>query len=257
MNNTSKSSLVAERALSALMLFASERSLTVSDVANGLNISLTSAYRLVEALNNTGFIKREESKKYILNPPNILKLYNMVEQDLRKIAKPYMQKLAKEFQESVYLSVMYSDQMTYSFVEKEESSITLKWAEKLGYVYKLPTGTAGKTHLAYFIKQLNLQERAKVLAELELDAHTKNSITTIEALEKSLEGICEKGYCFTNSEHVQGAIGIAVPIFNASNDATVAVLSVFMAETNFKENQLDYYLQKLKSNAQNIGNSIL
>ncbi|MGE7997609.1 hypothetical protein ACQKOF_02800 [Lysinibacillus sp. NPDC093190] len=56
---------------------------------------------------------------------------------------------------------------------------------------------------------------------------------------------------------MQGAIGISVPIINASNDATVAVLSVFMAEMNFKENQLDYYLQKLKNNAQNIGNSIL
>ena len=50
---------------------------------------------------------------------------------------------------------------------------------------------------------------------------------------------------------------ISVPIFNASNDATVAVLSVFMAETNFKENQLDYYLQKLKSNGESIGNTIL
>ncbi|MGZ9818140.1 IclR family transcriptional regulator [Peribacillus simplex] len=256
MNNANKGSLVAERTLKALMLFSKKKYLSVAEVAASLEISLTAAYRLVETLNNTGFIKREQSKEYSLDAPNILQLYNMVEQDIREVARPIIKKLAMEFRESVYLSIVHNDNSYYSFIEGEDSPSQVKWSEHIGRAYPLATGTAGKTHLAYLIKDLNESEREAIISKMELTPYTENTIVTIEKLKKSLEKILDDGYCYTNSEHLPGAVGISVPVFNFKKTSVGAVLSVFMPNSHFDESELKKYVTSLIAEANKIGKSI-
>ncbi|MFD4819859.1 IclR family transcriptional regulator [Peribacillus butanolivorans] len=256
MNNTNKGSLVAERTLKALMLFSKKKYLSVAEIATSLEISLPAAYRLVETLNNTGFIKREQSKEYSLDAPNILQLYNMVQQDLREVARPIIRKLAMEIRESVYLSIVHSDNSYYSFIEGEDSPSQVKWSENIGSAYLLSTGTAGKTHLAYIIKDFNDSEKDAFISKLELKPYTENSLVTVEKLKKSLEKILEDGYCYTNSEHLYGVVGISVPIFNFQRTSVVAVLSVFMPDSHFDESELKNYVAPLTAGANEIGNSI-
>lgn len=255
MDNTNKGSLVAERTLKALMLFSKKKYLSVAEIAASLEISLTAAYRLMDTLQATGFIKRDHSKEYTLHAPNILRLYSMVEQDIRKAARPIIQDLAMKFNESVYLSIVHSDKY-YSYIEKEDSPSQVKWSENIGYVHPLPTGTAGKTHLAYLMKDLNESEREEFILQLELKPYTNNSIVSIEELKDSLEKILDEGYCYTNSEHLAGVVGISVPVYNFQKISIVAVLSVIMPDSHFIENDLEHYVISLKKGADEIGKSI-
>lgn len=255
MSDSTKGSLVAQRTLAALMLFSERKHLLVVDVAAALNISLSSAYRIVESLDEMGFVKRDKSKRYFLNPPNILKLYSMVEQDIREIARPVMKEVLEKLKESIYLSVLVDDK-SYVFIEKEDSPLQLKWSDKLGDVRPIPAGTAGKTHLAYMIKDMSDSERKAVLSQLELKPYTKNSITTVEELEKSLNKILEDGYCLTHSEHVYGVTGISVPVYNFKKETVVAILSVFMVESRYNDDLLDLYVSTLKEGASKISECI-
>lgn len=256
MDKKNKGSLVAERTLNALMLFSKEKYLSVGDIASALEISLPAAYRLVDSLSTTGFIQREQSKEYSLAAPNILRLYNMIEHDIRIVARPIIKKLAMEFKESVYLSIVHGENSYYSFIEGEESPSIIKWSQEIGSAFPLATGTAGKTHLAYIIKDYNESEKESFISNLELRAHTENSLVTTEQLKRSINEILEKGYGYTSSEHVQGAVGISVPIFNFDESKVVAVLSAFMPDSHFEKSKLMYYVTSLKNGANKIGKSI-
>src|SRR5699024_9034938 len=108
-----------ERALKALLLFSRYRSITVSNIANDLNISLTSAYRLVYSLEKTDFISKNKDRSYSLSSLNIMRLYNMIEKDLSEVAKPILKELVHQVDESVYITVM-NDDKHYIYIEKED-----------------------------------------------------------------------------------------------------------------------------------------
>lgn len=254
--NTNKGSLVAERTLKALMFFSTKHYLTVSELANELEISLTATYRIVETLQSTGFIKREQSKEYTLDAPNVLKLYNMIQPDLRNVARPIIKELTVNFRESVYLSVVHNTNNYYSFIEGEDSPSPIKWSEHIGSAYSLSTGTAGKTHLAYITKQFTEHEKNDFISKLDLTAHTENSLITVEKIKESIAEILQKGYAYTNSEHLYGVVGISVPVFNFQKKNIVAVLSVFMPNSNFDEEKLEFYVSGLTKAANEIGHSM-
>lgn len=250
-----KGSLVAERTLKTLMLFAKHKNLLVTDVANSLEISVTAAYRLIETMHSLGFIKRTNNKSYTLDPLNILQLYNMVDQDIRRIARPILRELVEQLDESVYLSVLYKDK-NYIYIDKEDSPSPFKWATNLGEVLPLPAGTAGKTHLAYLVKDLDGDGKNAFISQLELKSYTKNSITDIDKLKESLNEIIKNGFCLTHGEHSQGVVGIAVPIFNFDKTNVVAVLGVHMLEASYSENKLQEYVDTLKRGAKKISENI-
>jgi len=253
--NTNKGSLVAERTLKALMLFAKSKNILVSDVAASLDISLAASYRIIDTLSSMGFIIRNEDKTYTLDPLNILKLYKMIEQDLRKAARPVLRELVTDLDESVYISILNQGR-NFMYIDKEDNPAPFKWSTTIGEVLPIPAGTAGKTHLAYLVKDLPEAEKDAFISELELKPFTKKSITTPEELKKSINKILEDGYCITNSEQSNGVIGIAVPIFKWNQDQVVAVLGMHMLEANFSEEKLQDYVAKLMKGSKKISESI-
>lgn len=252
---SSKGSLVAERTLKTLMLFTEKNNILVSEVAEHLGISLTAAYRIIDTLYSLRFIKRDETKRYSLDPINILKLYNVIEQDLRSAARPVLKKLVGQLDESVYISVLYDDK-SYIYIDKEDNPSPFKWSTTVGEILPLPAGTAGKTHLAYLVKDLNETEKADLISKIELKRYTKNSITDKGELMKSLKKILKDGYCFTNGEHKEGVIGVAVPIFNFNQSRVVGVLGMHMLKAHYSEDKLPKYVTFLKEGAKKISEKI-
>ncbi|MCM3759893.1 IclR family transcriptional regulator [Alkalihalobacillus oceani] len=253
---SNKGSLVAERTLKALMLFSKNKYILVADVAKALDISLTAAYRIMDTLYSMGFVKRNDNKTYSLNPSKIIQLYQMVEQDIRSASRPVLKKLVEEIKESVYITVLYDDK-SYIYIEKEDNpSPFFRWSTNLGEILPLPAGTAGKTHLAYLIKDLDESEKGRIISGLELKPFTKNSITNPDELKKSLNKILKDGYCFTNSEYSHGVVGFAVPIFNFDQSELVAVLGMHMLEAKYSEEKLQEYVTPLKKAAKEISENI-
>ncbi|WP_404328494.1 IclR family transcriptional regulator [Mesobacillus maritimus] len=251
----SNKSLVTERTLNVLMLFATEKELSVSQIASLLDENISSVYRIVNTMEAQDFIEQKSNKKYTLKTPNILKLYNMVSKEIREYAKPVLISIVERFKESVYLSELY-EQENIMIIEKQDSPNRLKWTENIGHVYHIPTGTGGKTHLAYIVRNMDEKQKTEYLSKLKLTKYTAKSITDVSELRKSIDQIVADGYCITEGEHVEEIVGIAVPVFNSINDECRHVLSMVMTASRFDPSKKDAYIHALQEGAKRIGQNL-
>ncbi len=241
---------MAERTLQTLLLFKDHKTLSLSEISQLVGISQAATYRIVTTLWEMGFLKRDQAKRYTLDTL-ILKLSSMIEPNLRNISKPIIQELAKEVEESIYISVP-SQNIYYIFIEKEDSPYPLQWSSDLGDQRNIYAGSPGKTHLAF----MSDKELEELLPRLELNPFTDTTIANLDKLKEELAEVRKNRYAFSRGEHKEGVIGISVPIFDAQKRKNIAVLSTFMAESRYKEHELERYILLLQKSAEEIGSSI-
>lgn len=251
-NNTS---LVTKKTLNLLMLFTEEKELSAAEMANLLEINISSVYRIVNTMEEMNFLVQKSNKKYSLVTTNILQLYNNVSKEVREFAKPVIQDLVERFRETIFLSEIYENRKVL-IIWKHDSPNRLKWIEHIGATYDIPIGTAGKTHLAYYIKDMDEEKRESYLKSLKLPKFTDRSITNLEDLKSSIEKILRNGYCITQAEHVEGTVGISVPIFNFNNDSCKNVLTMVMPSNNYNPNMKKEYVTALKAGALRISENL-
>lgn len=248
-------SSVSIKTLMILKLFSEHEELSVSEIASLTDISLSSVYRFVNSMREAEFLEQKSNKNYTLSAPIILKLYSKLNNDIRPIAKPIINNIVERFEESVYLSELVGDEKVM-IIEKEDSPRPLKWVEGIGHTYNIPVGTAGRAHLAYVLRDMNIREREDYLSRLELIPHTENSITDVKELEKASEEVLKNGYCITESEHLEGIAGVSVPVFNHSNECR-HVLTMVMTTNSFDSRKKEEYIKALKEGARLIGERLL
>lgn len=239
------------------MLFSKSKELSAAEMANSLEINISSIYRILNTMEEMNFLKRKSNKKYELVTGTVLQLYNMVSKDLRDYAKPVIQEIAYRFKESVYMSELYHDNQKILIIEKEDSPKPLKWIEDVGSTYNMPIGTAGKTHLTYLLEQLNNEEQTAYLSQLNLQKFTEDSVTSLEDLLIATEQIKKDGYCITVGEHVEDIVGISVPIFNSSTGYSINTLTMVMTESSYDSGKKMKYVTALRDGASNIGRNLI
>lgn len=245
-------SLVSKNTLKILMLFADHEQLSVRDISTLLNLNLSAVYRIINTMKEENFVIQLSNKNYMLNTPVIIKLYNRVKKDIKEIARPIIKKLAQEFDETVYLSELYNNEEVV-VIELFESTSQIRWTDRVGTTYKIPSGSAGKTHLAYLIKDMDEQQKLEFISGLELIAHTEKTITDPVKLYENVTQVIRDGYLLTEGEHVEGALGISVPILTSNMGATNYVLSMSMVANRFDYSKKEYYITKLQEAAKQIG----
>ena len=245
-----KGSLVAKRTLQALLLFSDHKYLTLTEAAQMLGISQPAASRILNTLQELGFIKRDEQKKFSLDTL-LIRLSKMVESNLRNLALPVMKELASEIGESVQISVSQHSRY-YVIIEEIESRHLLKWSSPIGEPRELYAGSPGKTHLAF----KNDDELNTLLDEMPLVAITPNTITDKTRLLEDLRRIRENGYAISKGEYEEGTVGISVPVMDSSKTRLVTVLSTVIPQSRFSEDKLPFYISMLKKSAEKISTLI-
>lgn len=248
-------SSVADRTLKVLMLFSEEKLLSVSEIAELADINISSAYRVVNTLKVNEFLVEDIKGQFSLNPATIMKLFNIINKDMREHIKPILIEISNELNASVYLSKVHKEKQII-IVEKEDSNSNLRWVETIGYTYDIPTGTAGKTHLAYILRELDEAEKSKYLNDLNLVQHTEKSVLDIDVLIKDTNRILEDGYCMTEGEHLEGVVGISVPVFNFTKDKCIYALTLIVPSNFFNMEDQDYVVMKMKEGARKISEYI-
>ncbi|WP_158736832.1 IclR family transcriptional regulator [Alteribacillus sp. YIM 98480] len=233
-------SLIAQRTLQVLLILQENQPLSLSQIAEEINISRTAAYRIVSTLTDMKFlVKDNDTKKYKLGSM-ILSLANSIDLNIRSTALPFMEKLSKDTQESVYLS-MSLDSSHYIFIEGKESPLPLRWSAQIGESLPTDAGSVGKAHLS-FSKPAVIEE---IVNELKLRPYTSNTITDREALLAELQEIRKKEIAISKGERFEGVIGISAPIFENTKTDTAFVLSMFIPDNRIKDEDIPSYANKL------------
>lgn len=181
---------------------------TIETLAERVQLTRSNTHRTLQTLVHAGYVERDPvnggycatMKLFALGVRHVNRL------DLRKIAQPFMQKLAKQCGETVHLSVL--DNLDVIYIDKIESEQPIRAYSMVGGrapAYAVATGKAmlaaeGDTGL------LRLQQV--------LEKFTPHTLSDISALEKDLKKATKNGYAINRGEWRAGVGGLASPIFN-------------------------------------------
>jgi len=183
-----------------------ESDASVTEVADALNIARSTAYDHLATLEEMGYVVREE-EQYRLGLGFLrLGMKSKERLILPDIARPVIERLAKETEEIVRLFVKESN-MTI-IVEWEQGNRGVVTGGKVGTTLPFHWTAAGKAIMAH----LSQREIEAIVDEKGLSGRTENTITELDELNTEIEEIRETGVAFNNEESIKGLLAVGCPI---------------------------------------------
>jgi len=212
---------VLDRAFNVLELLSDGMPRTALDVSKGIELNLSTTFRLLSSLCSYNYIQRDENDKYSLGLAclELARAYQS-SNDLRKIALVEMESLRDNLKETVHLAVL--NKMEVVYIEKLPGlhPVGLLGSQIGGRSPAYCTGV-GKALLAF-------EDREKIeayYARHALRQYTPHTITDLPSLFSDLTEIKRRGYSVDDQEHENEVCCVAAPIFNMDGKV-IAALSV-------------------------------
>jgi len=236
------------RALNILELFESSTDLSVTEIANHLDLSKSTAFGLINTLAHKGYLEQNPRDSRYRLGLKLLRLGGAVQRHniLVNRAKPFMEKLVDEFSETVHLTVERNGLVVY--IEKIEGDKAIFMQSAVGAENPMYCTAVGKCLLAYMPKA-NLERLLKKMQPLE--RRGPNTITDVAELRQELQVIRERGISIDDEEHVPGLMCIAAPIRNYEGEV-VAAISISGAKAGISSKLVGRISEKVARTAQQI-----
>ena len=188
------------------------KKMTLSEVAAETGITRAATRRFLLTLVREGYAATDG--KYFDLTPQVLELgYSILSRiDRWEIARPFLERLSQQIEESVSATVLDRTDVVYvSCVQFHRMiSVGVAVGNRLPATY---TAT-GRVLLA----QQPEEKRAALLASLKLEPRTKHSVTTKAELKKILEKTREQGYALVDQELEIGLLSVAIPLRSMSGE---------------------------------------
>ncbi len=194
------------RAVHILETLGREPSQTVAQISRPLGVPKSSTYEILSTLAAEGLVEKNEGR-YRLGP-RLAELARAVgpDRELRRAARPVIEQLRAELDETVQLTVLEGEQVLY--VEGSESSRQLRTFFEPGDRAPLYCTALGKAILAF----RPLAERERVLGRGTLRAFTDRTVTSPAAVARELARTAARGYSIDDGEHEEGVRCVGAPI---------------------------------------------
>jgi DNA-binding IclR family transcriptional regulator len=160
------------------------------------------------------------------------------------MARPLMQKLSDEVQETVYLTGLIGHEGIC--IEKIDCKNSVRYIIDRGDIFPIYASATGRVLMAY----LSTEEQEKIIAR-GLKRFTECTITDPVELRKRLKEIRACGFGISNQELGPGGMAISAPIFDNQN-RIFAGLSIAAPMDRFKEKNLKQFNQLLIEYANRI-----
>lgn len=193
------------RGLTVLNLMADmEHGVSVTALADQLQINKGTASRMLHTLMNYGFVERALDGRRFQLGPALVRLSRAVidRMELRELAKPYLKQLVDLTGECAHLAIYAQGQALY--IDQVESDASLRVNADVGHMAPLHCTALGKVLLAF--GDYRIPER--------LESRTPATIKDSEEIQIELDVIRKRGFAVDNEEYDTGVRCIAVPIFD-------------------------------------------
>ena len=207
-------------ALGIIEFFASKNEeIGISDISNALNINKNAVSRVLEALLEKNWIYMSDStqKKYSLTlRPFSLIAGHANNNNIIKIAKPYIEQLNKELGDSVYLGVKNGRNVLYLIHCDSTKEVRINGCA--GGEYPLNCSAPGKILLS-----CSDTDEIKNYFNTPVDKRTENTITDFDSFMIEANRIKKSDYAIDNEEFANGIICIAVPVFDYEGNVVASM----------------------------------
>ena len=239
---------VLERMFTLIDVLASrEDAVSLKEISEKAGLHPSTAHRILNDLATGRFVDRPQPGSYRLGM-RLLELGNLVKGRLnvRDAALTPMRELHKQIQQPVNLSMRQGDEIVY---------IERAYSERSGMQVVRAIGGHAPLHLTsvgkLFLAADDPQRTRAYATRTGLQGHTKNSITSLESLERELAKVRQYGQASDNEELELGVRCMAAGIYDDQNKL-VAGLSISAPSGRLE----DEWLPKLKETAKTISEAL-
>ncbi len=213
----------------------STQGLRISELSAQLDIGKSTVHGITAALEEVGAIVRDSvSKRYTIGI-TLLELGKIAYEriDFNKIARPVMEELMDQCEESVFLGIQNGDSVT--IIDSVESKKDFKITSPIGTALPLQAGAIGKL----FLSQMDHKDLRKFLHANPLVRYTSNTIIDTDQYLRELETVKKNGFAIDDEEYISGVRAVATSIrrYGAYSPALWVV--------GFKASLSDQKLQKI------------
>jgi DNA-binding IclR family transcriptional regulator len=213
----------AARVLDILELLArSEEPMALKDLASVLALPKSSAHALLQTLQSRGYVERDAVDRYVLTQ-SLRQSSGWIggpEAHLAAVARPVMEQLRDELDESVFLGVRAS-RGDVKVIAKSVSRAAIRYdSADPGLRPAYCTGM-GRVLLAFWDKK----SRDAYLLRTRVRAYTPRTVTQVGKLRTILARVAVDGFAVLEEEFVLGGSATAAPVFGGDG-TVIAALNV-------------------------------
>ncbi|MEW6398320.1 MAG: IclR family transcriptional regulator [Bacillota bacterium] len=216
----------------------------VVELAQRTRVPVATAHRLLQVLKKHRFVAQMPDKRYRLGL-RLMELGMTVwsSLDVRAVARPHMERLARELEESIYLTVR--DGCEGVHVEKAESPLNLRITEPIGLRLPLYRGSSRLVILAFLDPSTVEEIMSRALQEGDL------TVEGAESVRSRLQEIRAAGFAVTSGEVTRGTAGVALPIMGPGGEP-VASLSAAGPDWRYPADRLPEIVRQLREAVRDV-----
>ncbi|MEU7860639.1 IclR family transcriptional regulator [Nonomuraea sp. NPDC049141] len=198
--------------------FVSVRHRTLGQIAEHLGVHKSTALRLLQTLEEGGFVRRVPGGAYGMGFQLIALGQLALDQvEARSLAHPILHELGEKYGHTVHLGELAGDQVVY--VDKIDGRGTVAMGSRIGLPAQTHTAAVAKVIFAY----QDEKTRARILEHASFTRFTPTTITDADALEADLALTRERGWAEDDGEHEDYINCLALPVFDARGQVTHAI----------------------------------
>lgn len=192
----------------------------MTQIAEQVGIHKSTVHRLLATLEKKRFVQRNpDTGIYQLGIRLLQMAYLTLEQnDLRRVATPFLQNLGVQYQENIHLAVLDDADVVFMYII--ESPQRVKLAAAIGQRLPAFATASGKAILAFLPEKVVRQILDRGMPQL--TSHTL--VSPIKFLE-DIDSIRERGFAISEQEFEEEINAVAAPILDLEGQpiASVAV----------------------------------
>lgn len=200
-----------EKGLAVLdYLSYSTKGKTLQEIKNDLEISQTTAYRILNTMVRLEYLTyNEDSKRYKLSRKLLTMGFRALnEHQLLETVLPHLRNLRDETKETACFGVLGEEKGI--FIDQALGLHAFSFTLSPGKAFELHCSAPGKAIMAY----LPASVRERYLSYMDFRPYNERTITSREDYLKELEHVMQTGYALDNEEELTGVICIGAPVFN-------------------------------------------
>ena len=239
-----------EKAIKILDCFFDLEEVSINEMVELTDLNKSTVYDLVNTLEIMHLIRQNpDNKKYRLGI-KMLEFGRLYERQnpVSTVAEKYGELLAEKYHATVHLATFQDDQVIY--LNKYESPQVMVSYSRVGKRAPMTCTGLGKAILAFLPESY----RETHISHKELPQLTKNSITSLEELDKELSLTKERGYAVDDEEIELGIRCVAAPLF--SNGDVVGAMSISMLSPYATKEKIAILAQEIMEATSNISKYI-
>ncbi|MGI9373652.1 MAG: IclR family transcriptional regulator [Hyphomicrobiales bacterium] len=175
-------------------------------------------HRILAALEAEGLVEQIAGKRYRLGARVVmLARKSLADNDIRQVARPYLERLRSETGETVHLAVRSGDCLVY--IDKIESMEIVRMASTIGTRVPFHSSGVGKAYLS----ALGSQDAGALIKGLDMKKITRFTTTSRTKLEAIVQEARRRGFVFDDQENEEGVVCYGAAICDDTHTPVASV----------------------------------